>query len=108
MTMTLGQLRHRVTLRAPVGDGVRVGASQVTYRDVATVPAAVQAFREYEVARFRQQERKAERAIVIRRRTDIGSAWRVVHAGVEYQVESVGAADDGEQWTTLQVFKAGR
>ena len=103
-TMSLGQLRHRVTLIAPVPHEHRTGAGKTTYRDAERVSAAIRNLRDYEVARFRQQAAKCEREITIRCRDDIGSDWRLRHNGITYQIESI-VTD--EQWSILKVFKVG-
>lgn len=104
MAMTLGQLRHRVTLRAPVPHENRVGPGKVTYRDAERVSAAVRGFKDYEIARFRQQQARCEREVVIRRRDDVATDWQVAHNGCTYQVESV---ETDDHWSTLRVFKVG-
>ena len=106
MKMTLGQLRHRVTLRCPVPLAERVGAGKVDHRNAGRVRASVRPYRESEIARFRQQERKCEREVVIRRREDVDTGWRLVYADVEYEIESIGP-DEDRQWATLKIFKVG-
>lgn len=102
--MSLGQLRQRITLVAPVPHESRTGAGKTTYRDAERVSAAVRNLLDYEVARFRQQSAKAEREVTIRRRDDIDTGWRITHSGITYQVESI-VTD--EHWSTLKVFKVG-
>jgi SPP1 family predicted phage head-tail adaptor len=101
--MTIGQLKSRVILLAPHAHEKRTGAGTVDFKEAARVSAAVRSFKDYEVARFRQQALKCEREVVIRKRC-IDSTWRMIIEGVTYQVETV---DSDKVWTTLKVFRIG-
>jgi SPP1 family predicted phage head-tail adaptor len=100
--MNPGELRERLTLRAPVSTKDAVGQDVTTYPDLT--PAIWAKYmplptrdREYMSAGQKQFSQSVR--FVIRRRTDILSTWRLAWLGVEHNV--IGCTPLDREWSEL-------
>lgn len=93
--MDAGKLDQRVTLqqRSGVADGL--GQVTLTWVDVATVWARVVPLRGREFFAAAQIQQENTVRVILRKRSDVTSAWRLVWRGVAHDVTGVIAlADD--------------
>lgn len=100
----IGALTYRVTLqeavRTPDGGGGFTEAWQ-NIAETPTVYAAIQPLSGGEAFRFRQLEAAATHRIIIRHRTDITSAHRLLHGTDIYDIVSVLDADEKREFLEI-------
>lgn len=98
--MSIGAMRHRVTIQRLTQVQDEAGQVQDQWVDVATVWAAIEGLggREYWAAQ--QTVSHADHRITIRWRPDVTAAMRVVHGTRAFDVQAV--IDDGRRrWLEL-------
>lgn len=105
MSVETGELNRRITLRSPTHGDNRTGQAVVTYTNGSVVWAKVRHLKQYEIARFKQTDFRAELEVTIRINEQIEPDWQITFDGKNYQVESVVPVDD--TWTVVMVSKVG-
>ncbi|MBX3492411.1 MAG: phage head closure protein [Parvibaculum sp.] len=79
--MSAGAMRERVTLQAPVRTPDGAGGADVTWNDVATVWASVMALSGRERPAGERMEARRRLQVLIRYRSDVTAAMRLVWQG---------------------------
>lgn len=100
--VSIGDLRHRVTVQRQqkVPDGR--GGFVTSWVDVATVWAAVQALRPYERIQAQQTQTGMTHQVVIRYRTGVTADMRIVHDGRFLYLQGPPVDPDGRRrWLQL-------
>ena len=92
--MRSGDLNSRVTIRKRVGTG-SLGQPSNTWEDVATVWANIRHLNGAESIRAGAITSIVNASIRIRNRAGVTAAMRVVHAGVNYEIQAVLPGSDG-------------
>jgi len=79
--MGAGEYRNRIILQKPVQAVSDFGETEISYEDVATVPAAIEweSGRRFESAK--QLNAEVQGVIRIRHRSDVKPDWRIQYGG---------------------------
>ena len=99
--VTIGQLRHRVTLQQPsiAGDGMGGGAR--TWTDVATVWASVEPLRGSSFWQAQQTQTKTTHVITIRYRPGVTTDYRVAFAGRHFSIDVIQNPSEANRYLLL-------
>ncbi len=76
MTLTIGKLRHRLTLQSPARTEDGGGGAEVTWTDVAVISAAIEEMTGSEIVSADQISGKRQVIVSIRHREDVAPAMR--------------------------------
>ena len=87
--MNAGRLRHRVTIQEKSVTDNAAGEEIITWSDVATVWAAIEPVRGAEFWEAQQEQAERPAKIVMRYRSDVTVANRLIWGSHTYDIESV-------------------
>jgi SPP1 family predicted phage head-tail adaptor len=97
---TIGQLRQRVTLQAPVDAPDDIGAADRTFSAFAQVWARVETLSAQEQFIEQRLEQSRRCAVMIRWRSDVTSQMRIVFRGRILVIRSVEDRDETPRFLT--------
>ena len=95
-----GEMRERITLREPVLTKDAVGQDVISWNDI-TVWAKHTPLnaRDREVVAAGQKVAEQSARFIIRRRTEVSPTWRLIWAGVEYNI--ISTTQPNRSWTDV-------
>lgn len=97
MSLSAGNLRHRVTIQRPVeSQDENTGAVDVVWQDVATVWASIEPLSVREFIAAQAEASKINTRIVIRYRADVSAKMRIYHAAKNVYYDIHGKMSDKE------------
>ena len=96
------QLRHVITLQAPVRTRSNDGQSQTTWADKATVRAYIEPLSGREFFRAEQMQVSVSHRVTLRSHPGITPDWRFVFSGRVFHIASARSTDNERgQWIEL-------
>ena len=101
-TGRIGQLRHRVRIERPVTRTDDGGGAVVTWQVLATVWAGITSTRGREVDFAHSRTARTTYDIVLRHRSDVDAAMRIVAGTRLFDIKSVRHVDDLHQWLVCE------
>lgn len=107
--INVGELNQRVTFqrRAPGADAA--GQPSGAWTDVCTVWAKVAPLRTRDLMAAGQAQRLTDHRVLVRYRSDIDSACRLVWRGAAMEIEGdLVAVDGGREWIEINAIKGVR
>lgn len=99
--MSVGKLRHRVTIQGLIRADDGYGGITETWQDVATVWAAVEPLRGTERYRAQQVQAELSHKVVMRYREGIKPHLRLLYNGRVLEIEAVVDVEERHRWFEL-------
>lgn len=99
--MQIGRLNRRVTIQQKLVTRDSYGGESITWTDVATVWAAVLPLRGREYVALRDAGAELTTRFVIRHRSSVTPAMRIVHGDAIYDIVEVIDSEDGHRFLEL-------
>ncbi len=99
--MSVGKLRHRVTIQQLVNTDDGAGGSIETWQNVATVWAAIEPLRGNERYAAQQVQSTLTHKVTIRYREGIKPQMRLTYKGRIFDIESVIDIEERHHWLEL-------
>ena len=87
--MIIGALKKRITLQSPVKVTDTMGGTTISWKNEATVWAAIWSTLSSEAVRSGQLTLEITHRIRIRHRTDIKGSWKILYDGKYYSIVSI-------------------
>jgi SPP1 family predicted phage head-tail adaptor len=97
----IGQLRHRVTLEAPVATADGGGGADLAWAPVATVWARLRAQRATAGRENQATVQVVSHEVTLRWRGDVTPRMRLVYEGRVLEIRSVRDPDETKRWLVL-------
>lgn len=100
--LTLGDLRHRITIQRKTRTGTAGAYTAESWETVKTVWAKIEPLASREVVVGDRIEQRNTVRVTIRRRTDVSAAMKIVYQGRDFAISGVRDMEDGGwRWTEL-------
>jgi len=99
--VTIGQLRHRVTIQRPTITGDGMGGGARTWTDVATVWASIEPLRSGAFWQAQQTQAKTTHTIVIRYRPGITTDYRIAFGSRHFQIDAIQNPSESNRYLLL-------